>query len=120
MQVRVDRERQGVTSLVTSRERAVQVLRVRVPAVQAQTDPRVLVGVVVDVRVAVPVGPGVVQEGNRGVVQEANLQGSPDREQAVNQGEADLHARGKTLRFKEKVQKSPRNPLWGALLSAPQ
>jgi hypothetical protein len=87
MQVKVDRERLGVTSLVTSRERAARVLEVRVPAVQDQNDPRVPVGVVVDVLVAVPVGLEAAQG--------ANLQGSPDREQAVNQGEAALHARGK-------------------------
>ena len=88
------------TSPATSPERVIQVLAVPPLAAQARldlvlTDRRVLAGVVVGVLVAVQVAPEVAQEVNLVVAQEASPQGNPVHEQAANQGEVDLRARGK-------------------------
>lgn len=103
------------TSPATSPERVIQVLAVQVLAGppheaqarvdQVQIDPRVLAGVAVDVQVADQDGPGVAPEANLGVAREANPQGSPEREQVANQGEAGLRARGKRcgLRGRPKI-----------------
>ena len=96
------------TSPATSPERVIQVLAV--PPLAAPvlldlvlTDRRVLAGVAVGALVGVAVGalvgvqvaPEVAQEVNLVVAQEASPQGNPVHEQAANQGEVDLRARGK-------------------------
>jgi len=95
------------TSPDTSREQAAQVLVAR-----TQTDPRALPEAVVDALVAAPVDQVVVQGDSQVVVQEASRPGNPDLEQAANQGEVDLRARGKRCSSTKRPEKRRQNH-WG-------
>jgi len=117
---RVDQAQRGAISLAISREQVVQAPVVHIQVVRALTDPRALVAVAVAELVAAQANPVVGLEGNLVVVPVVGLQGNQVLGQVANQGEADLHVKGKTLQFMEKIQKLQRNQWGESALSAPQ
>ena len=120
MLARVAQVQRGAISRAISREQVVQAPVAQVRVVRALTDPRALVAVAVAELVAAQASPVVVPVGNLVVVPVVSLQGNQVLGQVANQGEADLHARGKALQFMEKIPKLHRNPRGESALSAPQ
>ena len=95
MRVKVAQVQRGAISLVISREQAVQAPVVQVLVARALTDPRAVVAVAVAALAVAQASRVAVQAGNLVAVPVVSLQGNQVLGQAANQGEADLHARGK-------------------------